>query len=43
MKIVDFQEIQTQIVGVEGEHDDHLTTTTTHSGKKLRIIFYDNT
>ena len=27
-KIVDFTRIWTQIVGVEGEHDDHLTTTT---------------
>ena len=27
-KIVDFSGIQTQIVGVEGEHPDHLTTTT---------------
>ena len=27
--IVDFSGIRTQIVGVEGEHSDHLTTTTT--------------
>ena len=28
-KIVDSSRIRTQIVGVEGEHADHLTTTTT--------------
>ena len=27
-KTVGFSEIQTQIVGVEGQHADHLTTTT---------------
>ena len=27
-RIVDFRGIQTGIVGVEGEHDDHLATTT---------------
>ena len=29
-KTVYFSGIRTQIVGVEGEHADHLTTTTTH-------------
>ena len=29
-KIVDFSGIRTQIVGIEGEHADHLTTTTAH-------------
>ena len=28
-KIVDFSEIRTHMVGVEGKHDDQLTTTTT--------------
>ena len=27
-KTIGFSGIQTQIVGVEGEHSDHLTTTT---------------
>ena len=27
-KIVDFSRVRTRIVGIEGEHDDHLTTTT---------------
>ena len=29
-KIVDLSGIRTRIVGVEGEHADHLTTTTAH-------------
>ena len=28
IKIVDFSGIQTRIIGVDGEHADHLTTTT---------------
>ena len=34
-KIVDLSGIRTRIVGVEGEHADHLTTTTA-----LQIDFY---
>ena len=29
-KIVNFSKIGTRIVGVEGEHADHLTTTAAH-------------
>ena len=29
------QRIQTQIVGVEGEHDDHLTIVTAETAKAL--------
>ena len=29
LKTVDFSRIRTQVIGVEGNHADHLTTTTT--------------
>ena len=34
-KIVDFSEIRSQIVGVDAEHADHLTTTTA----RLKWVF----
>ena len=35
-KIVGFSGFRTRIVGVEGEHADHLTTTTAHQIKLLQ-------
>ena len=37
-KIVGFSGIQTRIVGVEGEHADHLTTTTAQKGFNVKLI-----
>ena len=36
-KTVGFSGIQTRIIGVEGEHGDHFTTTTAQRGKSLCI------
>ena len=38
-KIVDLSGIRTRIVGVEGEHADHLTTTTAHLYLLLKFYF----
>ena len=38
IKIVDFSAIRTGIVGVENEHADHLTTTTTTA--QIRNLLY---
>ena len=37
-KIVGFSGIRTRIVGVEGEHADHLTTTTAQKGFNVKLI-----
>ena len=39
-KIVDLSGIRTRIVGVEGEHADHLTTTTAQVRALLIEIYY---
>ena len=39
IKTVGFRAIWTRIVGVEGEHADHLTTTTAHQIRILQISF----
>ena len=41
IKTVDFSGIRTQIVGVEGEHADHLTTTTAHPAQMLSCCVYN--
>ena len=38
-KTLVFSVIQTQIIGVEGKHADHLTTTTAHELKPLVHTF----
>ena len=37
-KNVDFSGIQTRIIGVEGEHTDHLTTTTVLDGVTNEVL-----
>ena len=41
-KIVYFRGIRTRIVGVEGEHADHLTTTTAPLSQLFSVLFSTN-
>ena len=38
--MVDLSGIQTRIVGVEGEHTNHLTTTTALANRSLALKWY---
>ena len=39
IKIVDFSQIRTRIVGIEGEHADHLTATMAHTSYLAASLF----